>query len=238
MPQQGSSSALSLPPGQTAEEWFQIMQRAHPAVASIYGDVMANAGLAPIAAEVAQAFTVISECWVRGGTLYLCGNGGSLADALHISGEMLKAFARPRPLPEALKARLAALPLGGELASHLQAGLRAHVLGANAALASAVANDIPVAGIGYAQELCALAKAGDVLLGISTSGRARNVLLAATAARALDIATIGLTGQAPNPLASMVDIALAVPERETYRVQELHLALYHRLCLMLEARFF
>ncbi len=77
-----------------------------------------------------------------------------------------------------------------------------------------------------------------MLLGISTSGRARNVLLAATTARALDMATLALTGRAPNPLADMADIALAVPERETYLVQELHLTLYHQLCLMLEARFF
>ena len=84
----------------------------------------------------------------------------------------------------------------------------------------------------------AMGKPGDVLLGISTSGKARNVLLAATVARALDMTTIALTGQAPNPLADMADMALALPERETYLVQELHLALYHRLCLMWEARFF
>ena len=226
------------PPDERPKNGGEIMQVTHPAVAGIYNDIMAHAGLAPVAAEVARAYTVVSESWIRGGTLYLCGNGGSLTDALHISGELLKSFVRPRPLPRATRERLAALPLGPELAEHLQAGLRAHVLGTNPALASAVANDIPVAGIGYAQELWAMARPGDVLLGISTSGRARNSLLAVTAARALDVTTIALTGQAPNPLADMADIALAVPERETYLVQELHLALYHRLCLMWEARFF
>jgi D-sedoheptulose 7-phosphate isomerase len=84
----------------------------------------------------------------------------------------------------------------------------------------------------------ALARPGDVLLGISTSGKARNVLLAIETAHALEMATIGLTGQAPNPLANMVDIPLTVPEKETYRIQELHIALYHQLCLLLEAHFF
>ncbi len=158
MSSQGSSDVLSLPPRRTADEWRQIIHAAYPAAAKIYSDVLAHTGLAPVAAEVAQAFAIIAESWVRGGTLYLCGNGGSLADALHISGELLKSFAKPRPLPEATKTRLAALPLGAELAEHLQGGLRAHVLGVNPVLASAVANDIPVAGIGYAQELYALGK--------------------------------------------------------------------------------
>lgn len=235
---QGAHDVLMLPPRRTAEEWQQTMQATHPVVAGIYGDVMAHEGLAPVAAEVARAFALVSDSWARGGTLYLCGNGGSLTDALHISGELLKSFVRPRPLPAATRERLMALPQGADLAQHLQAGLRVHVLGINPALASAVANDIPLAGIGYAQELCALARPGDVLLAISTSGRARNGLLAVTAARALDVATIALTGQAPNPLADVTDLAVAVPERETYRVQELHLALYHQLCLMWEARFF
>ncbi|MHB0858924.1 MAG: D-sedoheptulose-7-phosphate isomerase [Anaerolineae bacterium] len=151
---------------------------------------------------------------------------------------MLKSFALPRPLPAALQERLRALPHGDDLAANLQAGLRAHVLGVNPVLLSAVANDIPVSGIGYAQELNALARPGDVLLGISTSGRARNVLLAVTTAKALGLTTIGLTGRAGNALATSVDIAMCVPEVETYRVQELHLVLYHQLCLMVEAHFF
>jgi len=162
----------------------------------------------------------------------------AIADALHISGELLKAFVLPRPVPAELVERLRQQPDGAELAQHLQTGLRAHVLGSNTALASAVANDIPMPGIGYAQELYALARPGDVFLGISTSGQARNVRLAAQVAAAMGLTTIALTGRAPNPLADRVDIPLAVAERETYRVQELHLTLYHQLCLMLEAHFF
>jgi D-sedoheptulose 7-phosphate isomerase len=219
-----------------------FLQGANTTVRNLYGELLQYPSLAATAAAVARAYAAIVAAFEQGGTLYLCGNGGSFSDALHISGELLKAFARPRPLPTELCARLREQPEGAELAEHLQAGLRAHVLGCNPALATAVANDIPVPGIGYAQELCALGRAGDVLLGISTSGRARNVLLAVATARAMRITTIGLTGGGGSaslpPLANQVDIALCVPERETYRVQELHLALYHRLCLMLEAHFF
>ena len=201
-------------------------------------DVLAHhPELCVVAPDVARAYVAIATSLERDGTLYLCGNGGSFSDALHISGELLKSFVLPRPLSGELRRRLQGQPDGVDLAEHLQGGLRAHVLGCNPALASAVANDIPVDGIGYALELCALARPGDVLLGISTSGRARNVLLAVSTARAMGLITIGLTGQGENPLSARVDIALCVPERETYRVQELHLALYHQLCLMLEAHF-
>jgi len=222
----------------SAHEWLEQLRGGRPAVADLLGFVVGHPVLGVVAGPLARAYAAIANALETGGTLYLCGNGGSLSDALHISGELLKSFKAPRPLAEDLRARLRRQPHGDELAEHLQAGLRAHVLGCNPALASAVANDIPVAGIGYAQELCALGRPGDVLLGISTSGRARNVLLAVSMARALEMTTIGLTGQGPNPLGDAVDIALSVPERETYRVQELHLVLYHQLCLMLEAHFF
>ena len=222
----------------TFDQWLARERREHPAVGVLWDAVMGHPGLSAMAPSLAQAYEAIARSLAQGGTLYLCGNGGSYSDALHISGEMLKAFVLPRPVPADLAERLASQPDGADLVRHLQTGLRAHVLGANQALATAVANDIPVPDIGYAQELYALARPGDVLLGISTSGRARNVRLAAQVAAAVGLTTIALTGRAPNPLADSVDIALAVPERETYRAQELHLALYHQLCLMLEARFF
>ncbi|NLG29458.1 MAG: SIS domain-containing protein [Chloroflexi bacterium] len=218
--------------------WLAELKQARPAVAAQWDTLQSQPAMRGLALALAQAYEAITTALAQGGTLYLCGNGGSYCDALHISGELLKAFVLPRPVPADLAERLCAQPDGAELAQHLQTGLRAHVLGANTALASAVANDIPMPGIGYAQELYALARPGDVFLGISTSGKARNVRLAAQVAGALGLTTIGLTGRAPNPLADMCDIALAVPERETYRVQELHLTLYHQLCLMVEARFF
>ncbi|MEN6480360.1 MAG: SIS domain-containing protein [Anaerolineales bacterium] len=197
----------------------------HPAIGTMAGDIE-------------RAYWLIADALEAGGTLFVCGNGGSFSDALHISGELSKSFVLPRPLPSTLRERLAASAEGAELAAHLQAGLRAHVLGNNGALASAVSNDLGLPGIGLAQELVALARPGDVLLGISTSGRARNVVYAATAARALELPVVSLTGSAESPLSALATVALRAPASETYLVQELHLAIYHRLCLLLEAHFF
>ncbi|MBN1248829.1 MAG: SIS domain-containing protein, partial [Anaerolineae bacterium] len=173
-----------------------------------------------------------------GGTLYLCGNGGSMADALHISGELLKSYAHPRPLHEGLTRGLEAQPDGPLLLRNLEGGLRAVVLGANPALASAVANDRPDRDVGLAQELAALAHSGDVLLGISTSGNARNVAYAVQAARALSVTTIGLTGAGGGRLAQLADITIRVPAERTDRIQELHVLCYHALCEMLEVELF
>ena len=208
-----------------------------PGAASAYGELLADNRLGDAPSALLQAYERIVRSLDKGGTLYLCGNGGSMADALHISGELLKSFALPRPVPANLTLRLEGLPHGDDLAEHLQRGLRAHVLGANPALTSAVANDVPLRGMVLAQELYALARAGDVLLALSTSGSSLNVLRAVALAKALDVTTIGLTGRAPNALVDMADLAVSVPADRTDEVQELHQVLYHRLCLMLEAYF-
>ncbi|MCE5259919.1 MAG: SIS domain-containing protein [Chloroflexi bacterium] len=218
--------------------WQCAMDAEPSAVKTLYEDMLKHKPLNGLAPALAQAYLALAYMYERGGTLFICGNGGSMADAIHISGELLKSFARARPLPHEFERRLLLEPDGSALAASLQTGLRAHVLGLNPALLSAASNDLPLPGVGYAQELLALARPGDVLLGISTSGKARNVHLAVSVARAQEMTTIGLTGAAPNPLADRVDIPIAVPERETFRAQELHEALYHQLCLMLEARFF
>jgi len=167
------------------------------------------------------AFHTISEAEAGGGCLFLCGNGGSLSDALHISGELLKSYSLPRPLPAAIKEQLTgAGPDGAMLAETLQAGLRAVVLGLNHALGSAVENDL------------------EVLLGISTSGNARNVCYAAQVARALQMPVLALTGQGGGRLASLADITMRAPVSRTERVQEAHIALYHCLCEMLEIHFY
>ena len=194
--------------------------------------------LETVAPDLMRAYRELSRCFASGSTLFLCGNGGSMADALHISGELLKSYARRRSLPERLRALLASQPDGDLLARNLEPGLRAVVLGANATLSSAVANDMPDRDVGYAQELLALARPGDVLLGISTSGNARNVAYAVQTARALGLTVIGLTGEVGGRLAELADVAIRVPARPTDRVQELHVQCYHALCEMLENAFF
>jgi phosphoheptose isomerase len=185
-----------------------------------------------------RAFETLARCFRTGGTLFVCGNGGSMADALHIAGELDKSFRLPRGLSDTQRRRLLAQPGGAELADHLQQGLRSIALGANPALASATANDNPLRDIGFAQELYALGRPGDVLLGISTSGRAQSVRYAASAARALEMTVIALTGPEGEPLASQADIAIRAPGRDTPETQGWHIQLYHALCDMLEAEAF
>jgi D-sedoheptulose 7-phosphate isomerase len=191
-----------------------------------------------VAPDLSRAYRVLARCFRTGGVLFLCGNGGSMADALHISGELLKSYARPRPLPKRLAERLSAQPEGATLVRNLEPGLRAVVLGVNPSLASAVANDMPDRDVNFAQELLALARSGDVLLGLSTSGNARNVAYAAQAARALGLTVVGFTGQAGGRLGQLADVALCVPAVQTDRVQELHVHVYHALCEMLESTLF
>ncbi len=194
--------------------------------------------LSAVAPALAQAFMIIARSLERGGILFLAGNGGSMADALHISGELLKSYARPRPLPERIRRRLSTAPDGERLAASLEGGLRAIALGANPSLASAVDNDNPQRAMGLAQELMALARPGDVFLGISTSGNARNVCLAAQVAHALNLHVIALTGERESELSRLADVAIHVPGARADRVQEQHVRLYHALCAMLEDHFF
>ena len=210
-----------------------------PRVQGVVAAMLArDPALSEITADLVGAYCELVRCFKSGGTLFLCGNGGSMADALHISGELLKSYARPRPLPGRLAAKLAHQPGGAALARSLEPGLRAVVLGINPSLASAVANDMPDRDVNLAQELLALARPGDVLLGISTSGNARNVAYAAQTARSLGMTVIALTGRDGGRLGTLADVALRAPAGQTDRVQEHHVRLYHALCEMLEVAFF
>lgn len=195
--------------------------------------------LVPLRPETEKAFERLCECFQQGGTLYLCGNGGSAADAEHVAGELLKGFLLPRPLTPGQRDALAAA--GGAdaayLATKLQRGLRTVSLTGHPALATAVANDSG-ADLVFAQQLQVLGRPGDVLLAISTSGQARNVQLAARVAHALGLQVVALTGATGGALRALADVALCVPAAETYQVQELQVPLYHALCAMLEAHFF
>ena len=180
------------------------------------------------------------EIYEAGGKLLICGNGGSAADSGHIVGELMKGFLKKRSIPQEEKETMkAASPtLSDDTLSKLQVGLPAIALPEfSAALSSAFANDADPA-LTFAQQAWVYARPGDVLLGITTSGNSRNVVLAAQAARARGAKVIGLTGAKLGRLAPLCDVLLNVPDTETYRIQELHLPVYHAICLELEERFF
>jgi phosphoheptose isomerase len=194
--------------------------------------------LNPVRADLISCYTALKRCFLTGGTLFLAGNGGSMSDALHISGELDKAYKKRRPIPTAHSLRLAAVPGGEDLAGCLQVGLRSIVLGNNPALASAVENDFSKPYLGYAQELYSLGRAGDVFLGISTSGNAKNILYTVQTARILNMTTISLTGESGGLLSEQADIVIHAPAKETAVVQTWHIQIYHCLCEMLEAQIF
>lgn len=187
--------------------------------------------------SILDAAALLEETFRSGGTLYTCGNGGSAADADHIVGELAKGFLKKRPVPESLKNALAAFPDGEDIAGRLQRGLPAVSLHSQSALLTAYLNDCDPALV-YAQALYALSKPGDALLAISTSGNSKNVVNAAKLAKAAGVKVLALTGEGESLLSSLADCAIRVGERETYRVQELHLPVYHWLCAKLEDIFF
>ncbi len=226
----------------THDDWPGVadaLAATHPAAATCLRDMVERSPtLDVVAAPLARTFRILVTGFETSGTLFLCGNGGSLADALHISGELAKSYARRRALPGRLEARLVSSPDGDLLARNLEPGLRAVVLGINPSLTSAVANDMPDRDMNLAQELLALARPGDLFLGISTSGNARNVAYAAQTARALGLNVLALTGEGGGRLAALADVAIQVPARRTDRIQELHVQCYHTLCEMLETELF
>ena len=197
--------------------------------------------LASIQDSIDQAGIALEECYSSNGKLLVCGNGGSAADADHIAGELMKSFKASRPLPIELQEKLKALDeeWGKVLAENLQQGLKVIALHNHPGLNSAIINDIPHgAELSYAQQVNVYGEANDVFLGISTSGNAKNVYNAALLAKAKGLKVIALTGASGGRLAKIADIAIKAPETETFMVQELHLPIYHYLCLRLEERFF
>lgn len=173
-----------------------------------------------------------------GGKLLTCGNGGSNADAMHIVGELCKSFERKRPLRNDITSKLSALPFGAELSAHLEMGLAAVALGFNGSLKTAVENDNPLRDIAFAQETIALAKAGDVLLAISTSGNAKNCLMAMSTAKACGARTVSLTGPKGGRMAEAADVAMKAPGDSVKVIQEAHIVLYHTVCALIEAHYF
>jgi len=212
--------------GKREEENIAFLLRRYPALSVCRQDIEA-------------AFELLVRCYEGDHKLLVAGNGGSAADAEHIVGELMKRFKMPRPVPESLARKLREVdPIRGErLAKQLERGLMALSLDSHEALTTATINDVDGDDT-FAQQLYGFGREGDVFLGISTSGNSKNILNAVVVAKALGIKVLGLTGADGGELAQAADVAIKVPETETYMIQEYHLPIYHCLCLMLEQHFF
>jgi D-sedoheptulose 7-phosphate isomerase len=189
--------------------------------------------------SMVKAFELIRQCYTEQGKLLICGNGGSAADAEHIAGELMKGFLLKRNLPERERAELAkAFPQEWQyLYDNLQGALPAIPLVSHTALMTAYINDVKPEMV-FAQQVYGYGQAGDVLIGISTSGNSSNVVNAIKVATAFGIKTIGLTGFAGGLMQDLCQVSIQVPATETFKVQEYHLPVYHALCAMIEAEFF
>lgn len=189
--------------------------------------------------DIRRAYKLLETAYQSGRKLLVCGNGGSASDSEHIVGELMKEFKVKRKVYSDQAAALKAIDpeLGQVLADNLQGALPAICLTGHSSLTTAFMNDAN-ADLVFAQQVNGYGKVGDVFLGISTSGNSKNVLYAAVNAKAKGLKVIGLTGAKENKLMKYADVCIRVPETETYKIQELHLPVYHCLCLMLEEKFF
>ena len=189
--------------------------------------------------EIWQTYKILEEAYSLGRKLLVSGNGGSASDSEHIVGELMKEFKLKRKVfsQQAAALKEIDLELGQVLADNLQGALPAISLTGHSSVQTAFMNDAEPELV-FAQQVNGYGKSGDVFLGISTSGNSMNVLYAAVTAKAKGLKVIGLTGSKENKLMKYADVCIRVPETETYKIQELHLPVYHCLCLMLEERFF
>ena len=184
--------------------------------------------------DIRSAYCILEESYKNGKKLLVCGNGGSAADSEHIVGELMKKFKKPRAIKKEVFDKLAEYGEEGKrLQNTLEGSLRAVSLTSHISLTTAFANDREPA-VCFAQQLYGLADAGDALIAISTSGNSENCVLAAITAKASGMKTIALTGKTESKLSALSDVTIRVPETETFKVQELHLPVYHCLCAMLE----
>lgn len=185
-----------------------------------------------------DTFEAIRECYLSGGRLLCGGNGGSAADCEHIVGELLKSFKKRRDIDKEIAGNLSAYGDDGEyLMNTLEGALPAISLVSHTGVLSAFAND-RAWDAAFAQQVYGLGRSGDCLLVLSTSGNSRNCVYAAMVAKSMGLKALALTGEGGGRLQQICDECIAVPEKETYKVQELHLPIYHCLCAMLEEEFF
>ena len=182
--------------------------------------------------SIDAAAQMMVDTYKNGGTVLVCGNGGSCADSDHIVGELMKGFLSLRPMSEEQKSRMADI-LDEDILAKLQRGIPAISLSAQSAVISAYANDVDPELV-YAQLVFGYGKKHDMLIGLSTSGNSKNVVAAAKVARAMGIKTLALTGARDSRLSELCDVTVKAPEIETFKVQELHLPIYHYLCAYVE----
>ena len=192
--------------------------------------------------QVEDALALLARTVEGGGTVYVGGNGGSAADAEHIVGELMKGMEHRRPLGVGARASLrdhapdSMTDEADYLAQRLEGAVRAVCLTSQSGLLSAIANDT-AGDMGMAQQLHGYGRPGDLFWALSTSGRSRNVVLAALTARASGMRVLALTGAAGARLGGLADVWVPVPATDVADVQELHQPLYHALCSALEERY-
>lgn len=189
--------------------------------------------------QIEKATNTLIKSYENGGKLLVAGNGGSAADSDHICGELLKSFVKIRKPEEKFLSQLTDIDnsTGEYLKDKLQGSLPAVALTNQSALMTASLNDVD-GNVMFAQQVMGLGKAEDVFLGISTSGNSKDVIYAVVVAKAKGLKTIALTGKSGGKLKDLCDISIVVPENETFKIQELHLPVYHAICLEVEEYFF
>lgn len=188
--------------------------------------------------DIEKAAEALIESFKNGCKLLVAGNGGSCADSDHITGELLKSFCKKRKPEEAFINQLKEIDsdTGNYLADKLQGSLPAIALTNNTALMTASLNDVD-GNVMFAQQVNGYGVKGDVFLGISTSGNSKDIIYPTVVAKAKGLKTIALTGKDGGKLKNIADICIVVPSNETFMIQELHLPVYHALCLEIEEAF-
>lgn len=189
--------------------------------------------------DIQKAILLLSQCFSAKGKLLVCGNGGSAADSEHMVGELMKGYMSKRPLPESIRQKFLTVNNheGLYLADHLQGALPAISLVSQSSLISAFSNDVS-ADLVFAQQVYGYGQPGDVLLGISTSGNAKNVNYALQTAQTIGMKTVGLSGPDGGKMKDYSDVIIRVPGESTPAIQERHLPVYHTICAVLEKEFF
>ena len=194
--------------------------------------------LAPCRDEIARAIDTLAAACRAGGTLLVCGNGGSAADSEHFVADLMKSFLVPRSIPADARRRLRALgDVDGTIADGLCGAIRAIPLPSSGAFLTAMGNDVSF-DLVFAQQVYGLGRSGDVLVAISTTGTSASVVHAARVARMLEMPVVVLTGRDGGDLAALADVAIRVPADIVFEIQELHLPVYHAIALALEQRLF